>query len=269
MVVLAVVLWQMASRGTQSAHDDQPSYSDFVTKLDNGNVKDVTIYLSQNSAELQGVYRDSTKFRGVTVANTAIPEITKTLTDKGVPFDYKEVSSGNWINIVFGFAPIILLVGFWIFMMRQMQAGGNKALSFGKSRARLLTAQQKKATFKDVAGIDEAKEELYEIIDFLKDPQKFQKLGGRIPKGVLLVGPPGTGKTLLARAIAGEANVPFFSISGSDFVEMFVGVGASRVRDLFEQGKKNAPCIIFIDEIDAVGRHRGAGLGGGHDEREQ
>jgi cell division protease FtsH len=156
-----------------------------------------------------------------------------------------------------------------IFIMRQMQAGGNKALSFGKSRARLLTSQQKKATFKDVAGIEEAKEELQEIIDFLKDPQKFQKLGGRIPKGVLLVGPPGTGKTLLARAIAGEANVPFFSISGSDFVEMFVGVGASRVRDLFEQGKKNAPCIVFIDEIDAVGRHRGAGLGGGHDEREQ
>src|SRR5258706_1489709 len=154
-------------------------------------------------------------------------------------------------------------------MMRQMQAGGNKALSFGKSRARLLTAQQKKATFKDVAGTDEAKEELQEIIEFLKDPQKFQKLGGRIPKGVLLVGPPGTGKTLLARAIAGEGNVPFFSISGSDFVEMFVGVGASRVRDLFEQGKKNAPCIVFIDEIDAVGRHRGAGLGGGHDEREQ
>ena len=162
-----------------------------------------------------------------------------------------------------------MLVGFCLFLMRQMQAGGNKALSFGKSRARLLSAQQKKATFKDVAGTDEAKEELQEIIEFLKDPQKFQKLGGRIPKGVLLVGPPGTGKTLLARAIAGEANVPFFSISGSDFVEMFVGVGASRVRDLFEQGKKNAPCIIFIDEIDAVGRHRGAGLGGGHDEREQ
>ena len=173
------------------------------------------------------------------------------------------------MNFLLTAAPIFLLVGFWIIMMRQMQAGGNKALSFGKSRARLLTAQQKKATFKDVAGIDEAKEELQEIIDFLKDPQKFQKLGGRIPKGVLLVGPPGTGKTLLARAIAGEANVPFFSISGSDFVEMFVGVGASRVRDLFEQGKKNAPCIIFIDEIDAVGRHRGAGLGGGHDEREQ
>jgi cell division protease FtsH len=165
--------------------------------------------------------------------------------------------------------PLLVIVGLWLFMFRQVQAGGNKALSFGKSRARLLTANQKKATFKDVAGSDEAKEELQEIIDFLRDPQKFQKLGGRIPKGVLLVGPPGTGKTLLARAIAGEANVPFFSISGSDFVEMFVGVGASRVRDLFEQGKKNAPCIIFIDEIDAVGRHRGAGLGGGHDEREQ
>ena len=165
--------------------------------------------------------------------------------------------------------PLILILGLWIFIMRQMQSGGNKALSFGKSRARLHSSQQKKVTFKDVAGVEEAKEELHEIIEFLREPQKFQKLGGRIPKGVLLVGPPGTGKTLLARAIAGEANVPFFSISGSDFVEMFVGVGASRVRDLFEQGKKNAPCIIFIDEIDAVGRHRGAGLGGGHDEREQ
>ena len=166
-------------------------------------------------------------------------------------------------------APIVLLAALWIFMIRQMQTGGNKALSFGKSKARLLSMQQKKVTFKDVAGVDEAKEELREIIEFLREAQKFQKLGGRIPKGVLLVGPPGTGKTLLARAVAGEANVPFFSISGSDFVEMFVGVGASRVRDLFEQGKKNAPCIIFIDEIDAVGRHRGAGLGGGHDEREQ
>jgi cell division protease FtsH len=181
----------------------------------------------------------------------------------------KEVRSGDWVLILLNALPLLLLAGFVFFLMRQMQAGGNKALSFGKSRARLLSAQQKKATFKDVAGSDEAKEELQEIIEFLKDPQKFQKLGGRIPKGVLLVGPPGTGKTLLARAIAGEANVPFFSISGSDFVEMFVGVGASRVRDLFEQGKKNAPCIIFIDEIDAVGRHRGAGLGGGHDEREQ
>jgi cell division protease FtsH len=165
--------------------------------------------------------------------------------------------------------PVLLLVGFWIFMLRQMQSGGNKALSFGKSRAKLLNNQQKRVTFKDVAGVDEAKEELQEIIEFLKEPQKFQKLGGRIPKGVLMMGPPGTGKTLLARAIAGEANVPFFSISGSDFVEMFVGVGASRVRDLFEQAKNNAPAIIFVDEIDAVGRHRGAGMGGGHDEREQ
>ncbi|MGB7752570.1 MAG: ATP-dependent zinc metalloprotease FtsH, partial [Candidatus Acidiferrales bacterium] len=203
------------------------------------------------------------------VANTAIPDITKALQDHNVLYNYKEVKNADWLTFLVNFGPLLLLVLFWVFMMKQMQAGGNKALSFGKSRARLLTAQQKKATFKDVAGIDEPKEELYEIIDFLKDPQKFQKLGGRIPKGVLLVGPPGTGKTLLARAIAGEANVPFFSISGSDFVEMFVGVGASRVRDLFEQGKKNAPCIIFIDEIDAVGRHRGAGLGGGHDEREQ
>ena len=167
------------------------------------------------------------------------------------------------------YAPLVLMIGFWIFIMRQMQSGGNKALSFGKSRAKLSSSTQKKVTFKDVAGADEAKEELQEIIEFLREPQKFQKLGGRIPKGVLLMGSPGTGKTLLARAVAGEANVPFFSISGSDFVEMFVGVGASRVRDLFEQGKKNAPCIIFIDEIDAVGRHRGAGLGGGHDEREQ
>jgi cell division protease FtsH len=195
--------------------------------------------------------------------------MAKTLRDKQVLINVKEVNRADWVTFLLNAAPLFLLVAFWIFMMRQMQAGGNKALSFGKSKARLLTAQQKKATFKDVAGAEEAKEELQEIIEFLKDPQKFQKLGGRIPKGVLLVGPPGTGKTLLARAIAGEANVPFFSISGSDFVEMFVGVGASRVRDLFEQGKKNAPCIIFIDEIDAVGRHRGAGLGGGHDEREQ
>ncbi len=269
MIALAVFLWRMASNGGQTVKEDEPQYSNFVSKVDSGNVKDVSILLSPNSAELQGEYRDGSKFRGVTVANTAIPDVTKALQDKGVPFNYREVKEANWVSLLINFSPILLIVGIWIFMMRQMQAGGNKALSFGKSRARLLTAQQKKATFKDVAGIDEAKEELYEIIDFLKDPQKFQKLGGRIPKGVLLVGPPGTGKTLLARAIAGEANVPFFSISGSDFVEMFVGVGASRVRDLFEQGKKNAPCIIFIDEIDAVGRHRGAGLGGGHDEREQ
>ena len=269
MIALAAVLWQMASRGGPATHEDEPNYSNFLNKVESGNVKDVTIYLSPNSAELQGEYRDNSKFRGVTVANAAIPDVTKALQDKGVLFNYKEVKEANWLSIIITLSPFLVIIGIWIFMIRQMQAGGNKALSFGKSRARLLTAQQKKATFKDVAGIDEAKEELYEIIDFLKDPQKFQKLGGRIPKGVLLVGPPGTGKTLLARAIAGEANVPFFSISGSDFVEMFVGVGASRVRDLFEQGKKNAPCIIFIDEIDAVGRHRGAGLGGGHDEREQ
>jgi cell division protease FtsH len=269
MILLAVVLWKMASTGGQSAHEEEPNYTNFLAKVQSGSVKDVTIYLAPNSAELQGEYRDSTKFKGVTIANTAIPDVTKSLQDHNVLYNYKEVKTADWLSFLVNFAPLILLVLFWVFMMKQMQAGGNKALSFGKSRARLLTAQQKKATFKDVAGIDEPKEELYEIIDFLKDPQKFQKLGGRIPKGVLLVGPPGTGKTLLARAIAGEANVPFFSISGSDFVEMFVGVGASRVRDLFEQGKKNAPCIIFIDEIDAVGRHRGAGLGGGHDEREQ
>jgi cell division protease FtsH len=270
MILLAVVLWRMASTGGQTAHEDEPSYTKFLAQVQQSNIKEVTIYLSQNSAEIEGEYREGgAKFHNVTVANSSIPDITKALQDKGVLINIKEVKSNDWIALVINFAPVILLVGFWIFMMKQMQAGGNKALSFGKSRARLLTAQQKKATFKDVAGIDEAKGELYEIIDFLKDPQKFQKLGGRIPKGVLLVGPPGTGKTLLARAIAGEANVPFFSISGSDFVEMFVGVGASRVRDLFEQGKKNAPCIIFIDEIDAVGRHRGAGLGGGHDEREQ
>ena len=182
----------------------------------------------------------------------------------------EEESSGSFVwPMLITWAPLVFIIAIWIFMLRQMQSGGNKALSFGKSRAKLLNNQQKRVTFKDVAGVEEAKEELQEIIEFLKEPQKFQKLGGRIPKGVLMMGPPGTGKTLLARAIAGEANVPFFSISGSDFVEMFVGVGASRVRDLFEQGKKNAPCIIFIDEIDAVGRHRGAGLGGGHDEREQ
>jgi cell division protease FtsH len=185
------------------------------------------------------------------------------LIDKNVVATVKPSSSNSWSNFFLGYAPILLMIGFWIFIMRQMQSGGNKALSFGKSKAKLSSSAQKKVTFKDVAGVDEAKEELQEIIEFLKEPQKFQKLGGRIPKGVLLMGPPGTGKTLLARAVAGEANVPFFSISGSDFVEMFVGVGASRVRDLFEQGKKNAPCIVFIDEIDAVGRHRGAGLGGG------
>ncbi len=269
IVLLGVVLWTMVSRSGQANKEQDLSYSEFMAYVDKGNVKDVTLYLSPNSYEAQGQLREPEgKFR-VTIFKESAQDLAKQLKDKGVRINIKEVSRGDWLTLLVNAAPLVLLVGFWVFMMRQMQAGGNKALSFGKSRARLLTAQQKKATFKDVAGIEEAKEELQEIIDFLKDPQKFQKLGGRIPKGVLLVGPPGTGKTLLARAIAGEANVPFFSISGSDFVEMFVGVGASRVRDLFEQGKKNAPCIIFIDEIDAVGRHRGAGLGGGHDEREQ
>jgi cell division protease FtsH len=271
IVFLGVMLWKLVSANGSQAREDTPSYSAFMAKVDNGDIKEVTLYLSPNSYEVQGEYRNppNTKFV-VTVFKEAAPDLVKQLKDKGAMIKgMKEVRSGDWILILLNAAPLILLVGFCLFLMRQMQAGGNKALSFGKSRARLLSAQQKKATFKDVAGTDEAKEELQEIIEFLKDPQKFQKLGGRIPKGVLLVGPPGTGKTLLARAIAGEANVPFFSISGSDFVEMFVGVGASRVRDLFEQGKKNAPCIIFIDEIDAVGRHRGAGLGGGHDEREQ
>ena len=271
IVFLGVMLWRLVSANGQSAREETPSYSEFMAKVEAGDVKEVTIYLSPNSYELQGEYiRPANHKFVVTVFKEAAPDLVKQLRDKGAVIKgMKEVRSGDWILILLNAAPLILLVGFCLFLMRQMQAGGNKALSFGKSRARLLSAQQKKATFKDVAGTDEAKEELQEIIEFLKDPQKFQKLGGRIPKGVLLVGPPGTGKTLLARAIAGEANVPFFSISGSDFVEMFVGVGASRVRDLFEQGKKNAPCIIFIDEIDAVGRHRGAGLGGGHDEREQ
>jgi cell division protease FtsH len=270
IVLLGVMLWKLVSANSGQAREEQPSYSEFMARVEAGDVKEVTMYLGQVSYDLQGEYKNpaNRKFQ-VTIAKEDAPNVTKVLRDKAVQIKVKEVRSADWVLLLLNGLPLLLLVGFCLFLMRQMQAGGNKALSFGKSRARLLSAQQKKATFKDVAGTDEAKEELQEIIEFLKDPQKFQKLGGRIPKGVLLVGPPGTGKTLLARAIAGEANVPFFSISGSDFVEMFVGVGASRVRDLFEQGKKNAPCIIFIDEIDAVGRHRGAGLGGGHDEREQ
>src|SRR5881296_542191 len=236
-----------------------------MSDVDKGNVKEVTII----GMEVRGKYlNDNSGFHTTVPAN--YPDMIKTLRDKGVNITIRDVTNGSWpIQLLGTWAPLILLGALWFFMIRQMQTGGNKALSFGKSRARLLSMQQKKVTFKDVAGVEEAKEELREIIEFLREAQKFQKLGGRIPKGVLLVGSPGTGKTLLARAVAGEANVPFFSISGSDFVEMFVGVGASRVRDLFEQGKKNAPCIIFIDEIDAVGPHRGAGLGGGHDEREQ
>ncbi len=234
-----------------------------MDEYENDNISEVTIA----EFEITGTLRNDQAF--TTYIPMEYPELLGMLRERGVIITGEPANTSPWLTALFTWAPFLIIIAFWIFFMRQMQSGGNKALSFGKSRARLLTAHQKKVTFKDVAGVDEAKEELHEIIDFLKEPQKFQKLGGRIPKGVLLVGPPGTGKTLLARAIAGEANVPFFSISGSDFVEMFVGVGASRVRDLFEQGKKNAPCIVFIDEIDAVGRHRGAGLGGGHDEREQ
>ncbi len=270
MICLAVLLWYMASTTGHSAKEQTPSYTEFLAQVERGNLQgDVTINVGPVTAEVVGEYREPAQKYSVTVDKEVLSSLTETLRSKGVPVRFKEVSRGEWWVVLGNLLPLLLLAALWVLMIRQMQAGGNKALSFGKSRARLLTPQQKKATFKDVAGIDEAKEELQEIIEFLRDPQKFQRLGGRIPKGVLLVGPPGTGKTLLARAIAGEANVPFFSISGSDFVEMFVGVGASRVRDLFEQGKKNAPCIIFIDEIDAVGRHRGAGLGGGHDEREQ
>ena len=269
ILLLAVVLWKMASTGGPNTRPEEMIYSDFMTQVEQGKILSVIVTVSPVSADVEGDFREPNKKFHLTVTKESLSDLSKLLREKGVRINIKQETRSDWLTFLLNALPFFLLVGFWIFMMRQMQAGGNKALSFGKSRARLLTAQQKKATFKDVAGIDEAKEELQEIIDFLKDPQKFQKLGGRIPKGVLLVGPPGTGKTLLARAIAGEANVPFFSISGSDFVEMFVGVGASRVRDLFEQGKKNAPCIIFIDEIDAVGRHRGAGLGGGHDEREQ
>ena len=264
IVISAVLLWQVVRSGSSGQKEKPINFSQFLSDVDQGNVSEVTI----NAQELRGKFKDQSGF--TTTAPVNYPDMIKSLRDKGVNINIRDVTNGSWpLQLLGTWAPLILLAALWFFMIRQMQTGGNKALSFGKSRARLLSMQQKKVTFKDVAGVDEAKEELREIIEFLREAQKFQKLGGRIPKGVLLVGPPGTGKTLLARAVAGEANVPFFSISGSDFVEMFVGVGASRVRDLFEQGKKNAPCIIFIDEIDAVGRHRGAGLGGGHDEREQ
>jgi cell division protease FtsH len=240
-------------------------FSDLVQDVKDGKVEKATV--NSTTGDVQGKYKGGDEFKS-TVPPT-YNDFTTMMLDHKVVLTVEKDNGSGWLNMLATFLPFALVIGFWVFMMRQMQSGGNKALSFGKSRARLHSSQQKKVTFKDVAGVEEAKEELQEIIEFLREPQKFQKLGGRIPKGVLLIGAPGTGKTLLARAIAGEANVPFFSISGSDFVEMFVGVGASRVRDLFEQGKKNAPCIIFIDEIDAVGRHRGAGLGGGHDEREQ
>jgi cell division protease FtsH len=263
LVVAGVLIWNFATR--LETRDHQLTFSEFMSAVDAGNVQRVVI----TGQEITGTTKDSHDQTFRTYAPTQYEGLANKLIERGIAVSSKEPTASPWASLLGTWAPFLVMIGFWVFFMRQMQSGGNKALSFGKSKAKLSSSSQKKVTFKDVAGVDEAKEELQEIIEFLKEPQKFQKLGGRIPKGVLLMGPPGTGKTLLARAVAGEANVPFFSISGSDFVEMFVGVGASRVRDLFEQGKKNAPCIIFIDEIDAVGRHRGAGLGGGHDEREQ
>ena len=259
--LLMIMLFNMMTQ--KETEQKQINYTEFLSAVDAGQVSNITFQGNQ----LIGEYKDGNKFQTYAPMDDAlIPE----LKDKGIVIEAKPVDDqGFWFTLLVSWGPILLLIAVWIFFMRQMQSGGGKAMSFGKSKAKLLTDTQGQVTFKDVAGVDEAKQELEEVVEFLKDPKKFTKLGGKIPKGVLLVGSPGTGKTLLARSVAGEAGVPFFTISGSDFVEMFVGVGASRVRDLFLQGKKNAPCIIFIDEIDAVGRHRGAGLGGGHDEREQ
>jgi cell division protease FtsH len=265
IALLLVALFNMFQGTGMHQNTSQISYTQFNQQVTNGLVKKVTIQGDQIVGETQGGQQFTT------VAPPNDSQLTSKLLEKNVDVNVKPGDDGsfNLMSIFINWFPMLLLIAVWVFFLRQMQAGGGKAMGFGKSRAKLLTERQGRVTFEDVAGVDEAKEELKEIVDFLKDPQKFQRLGGRIPKGVLLVGPPGTGKTLLARSIAGEANVPFFTISGSDFVEMFVGVGASRVRDMFEQAKKNAPCIVFIDEIDAVGRHRGAGLGGGNDEREQ
>jgi cell division protease FtsH len=263
LVLALIILAVFSVFNKQHGREPEIVFSEFMTAVDRGDVQKVTI----QGHNIQGEYKNGERFRTFAPDD---PELVKSLRDKKVKIAAKPEEDSPWYMVLLlNWFPMLLLIGVWIFFMRQMQVGGGKAMSFGKSRAKLLTENQHRVTFSDVAGVDEAKDDLQEIISFLKDPKKFTKLGGRIPKGCLLVGPPGTGKTLLARAIAGEAGVPFFSISGSDFVEMFVGVGASRVRDLFVQGKKNAPCIIFIDEIDAVGRHRGAGLGGGHDEREQ
>jgi cell division protease FtsH len=261
LLVALFNLFQPSARGPQGT---QIAYSEFLTQVNEGQVREVTI----QGRVVSGQMNDGRMFQTYTPED---PSLVSRLSDKGVRINARPVESdvNPLLHYLLSWFPMLLLIGVWVFFMRQMQGGGGRAMGFGKSRARLLTEKTGRVTFEDVAGIDEAKAELEEIVEFLRDPQKFQRLGGKIPKGCLLVGPPGTGKTLLARAIAGEANVPFFTISGSDFVEMFVGVGASRVRDMFEQGKKNAPCIIFIDEIDAVGRHRGAGLGGGNDEREQ
>src|SRR6266540_3588869 len=258
--LIVILLFQLFS--TQQQTRGEIVFSDFIKKVEAGEVRDVTI----RGKAVTGHLADSSSFRTYTAD---YPELVRLLKDRGVKIEAKPDDGSPWYMIIANWVPMLLFIGVWIFFMRQMQGGGGKALSFGKARARLISEKQNKVTFQDVAGVEEAKEELREIIEFLENPKKFQALGARIPKGVLLYGPPGTGKTLLARAVAGEAGVPFFSISGSDFVEMFVGVGASRVRDLFEQAKQNSPCIIFMDEIDAVGRHRGAGLGGGHDEREQ
>ncbi len=259
--LLMIMLFNMMTQ--RESEQKQINYTEFLSAVESGQVTNITIQGNQ----INGVYKDGAKFQTNAPPDMElIPELKK----KDIIIEAKPVDDqGFWFTLLVSWGPILLLIAVWIFFMRQMQAGGGKAMSFGKSKAKLLTDTQGQVTFKDVAGVDEAKQELEEVVEFLKDPKKFTKLGGKIPKGVLLVGSPGTGKTLLARSVAGEAGVPFFTISGSDFVEMFVGVGASRVRDLFLQGKKNAPCIIFIDEIDAVGRHRGAGLGGGHDEREQ
>ena len=264
IVLLLLALVNLFNQDKDREVGSDRAYSDFIADVDAGQVNEVTI----QGNEIFGKYVNGKAF---TTYAPKDPEMINKLRQRGVRINAQAAEDGTppLFAILLNWFPMLLLIGVWIFFMRQMQSGGGKAMGFGKSKARLLTERQGRVSFDDVAGIDEAKEELEEIVEFLKDPQKFQRLGGRIPKGALLVGPPGTGKTLLARAIAGEANVPFFTISGSDFVEMFVGVGASRVRDMFEQGKKNSPCIIFIDEIDAVGRHRGAGLGGGNDEREQ
>src|SRR5271157_4391736 len=263
LFVILIILFLFNMYHKPKRHYENVMFSDFVESVKSGKVASVVM----QGKNITGTFKEGGEFKSYAPDD---PELVKTLRDSGVRIQAKpDDDSGIWQSIFVSWFPMLLLIAVWIFFMRQMQAGGGKALAFGKSKARIVNARENKVTFQDVAGIEEAKVELEEIIEFLRDPKKFTKLGGRIPKGVLLVGQPGTGKTLLARAIAGEADVPFFSISGSDFVEMFVGVGASRVRDLFNQGKKNAPCIIFIDEIDAVGRHRGAGLGGGHEEREQ
>ena len=263
MALLLFALFNLFQGPTTSSGQQPLAYSEFLAQVETGQISNVTI----QGQEINGHYSDGRQFSSYAPED---PTLVQTLRNNGVIVKAMPLDEGSTlIQILISWFPMILLIGVWIFLFRQMQGNSGKAMGFGKSKAKLLTEKQGRVTFDDVAGIDEAKEELEEIVEFLKDPQKYQRLGGKIPKGCLLVGPPGTGKTLLARAIAGEANVPFFTISGSDFVEMFVGVGASRVRDMFEQGKKNAPCILFIDEIDAVGRHRGAGMGGGNDEREQ